>query len=93
MKKTLIVSLVCVNVVLLLALIVLNTDRAEAQSLRGGNDYLVVTGRIEATVDAVYVLDMKTRRLAAWRFDPNTKRLRPYKGRLMTADFGAAKTK
>jgi len=88
MKKTLIVTLVCVNVVLLAALIMVNLDRVDAQTLRGGNDYIMATGKIEANFDAVYVVDMKTRRLAAWRFDRTAKRLVPYKGRQLKMDFG-----
>lgn len=88
MKKTLIVSLVCVNVVLLAAVIAVNMGRAEAQILRGGNDYIMVTGKIEQAFDAVFVIDLRTRKLAAWRFDRTTKRMRPYKGRTLKADFG-----
>lgn len=87
MKRTLIVTLVCVNVVLLAALIGVNLNRAEAQTLRGGNDYIMATGKIEASFDAVYVIDLRTRSLAAWRFDRTAKRLRPYKGRKLASDF------
>lgn len=88
MKKPLIVALVCVNVVLLAALVALNLEPAQAQVMRGGNDYLMTTGRVEASFDAVYVIDLKTRRLAAWRFDRTRKRLIPYRGRSLVTDFG-----
>ena len=87
MKKPLIVALVCINVALLAALIGVNLNRAEAQTLRGGNDYILVTAKIEAAFDAVYVIDMRSRRLAAWRFDRTAKRLIPYKGRTLETDF------
>ena len=88
MKKALIVALVCVNVALLAALIGVNLNRAEAQTERGGNDYIMVTAQIEATpFDAVFVVDLKTRRMAGWRFDRTTKRMVPYKGRDLKADF------
>ena len=87
MKKALIVALVCVNVALLAALIAVNTSQAQAQTLRGGNDFIMATGKIESAFDAVYVIDMKSRRLAAWRFDRTARRLRPYKGRMLTTDF------
>jgi hypothetical protein len=87
MKKLLIVALVCINVALLAALVTVNVRPAQAQSFRGGNDYIMVTGKIEQAFDAVYVIDLKTRRLAAWRFDRTAKRLRPYKGRNFTQDF------
>jgi hypothetical protein len=87
MKKALIVALVCLNVALVAALLAVSTNRAEAQTLRGGNDYIMMTGRIEANFDAVYVIDMKTRRLAAWRFDRTNRKLVPYKGRVLDSDF------
>jgi len=89
MKKTLIVALVCVNVVLLAALLVVNMDKASAQTLRGGNLYIMTTGKIEATFDAVFVVDMKSRRIGAWRFDRTAKRLVAYKGRDLETDFKA----
>ena len=87
MKRALIVALVCINVALLAAVIGLNSPRAGAQTIRGANDYIMVTGKIESAFDAVYVIDMKSRRLAAWRFDRTAKRLVPYRGRLLTTDF------
>ena len=87
MRKALIVALVCLNVVLVAALLAVNVRRAEAQHLRGGNDFIMITGRIESSFDAVYVIDLKTRRLAGWRWDRTAKRLIPYKGRTLTQDF------
>ncbi len=89
MKKGLIVSLVCINVVLLAAVIGVDLRQADAQTFRGGNDYLMITGRIEAAFDAVYVIDLKSHRMAAWRFNRTTKRLQPYKGRSLATDFGS----
>ena len=88
MKKNLIVALVCVNVALLAALITVNLDRAEAQSIRGERNYLAVTARNASGRDAVWVLDLKTRRLAAFRFDPTTRRILAYGGgRGLVKDF------
>ena len=89
MKKTFIVALVCVNVVLLAALVAVDLDKASAQTLRGGNLFIMATGKIESTFDAVYVVDMKSRRIGAWRFDRTAKRLVSYKGRDLEADFKA----
>ena len=47
----------------------------------------MITGKIEAAFDAVFVVDLKSRRLAAWRFDRTAKRLVPYKGRQLPVDF------
>ena len=87
MKKTLIVVLVCVNVTLLAALIAVNLDRADAQVVRGGNDFIMATGKVESTFDAIYVIDMKTRRLGGWRFDRTAKRLARYQVRPLEVDF------
>ena len=87
MKRALIVALVCINVALLAALVGVNLRRADAQVARGGNDYIMVTGKIEASFDAIFIVDLQSRRLAAWRFDRTTKRLVPYKGRVLDTDF------
>lgn len=87
MKKALIVALVFVNVGLAAALIAGSVPPAQAQTIRGANDFLMMTGRIEQSFDAIYILDMQNRRLAAWQFDRTTKRLKPFKGRVLTTDF------
>lgn len=89
MKKTLIVALVCVNIALLAVLITVNLDQAEAQSVRGERNYMAVTARNASGRDAVWILDMSTRKLAAFRFDPTTKRILVYGGgRSLVSDFG-----
>ena len=88
MKKTLVVALVCLNVVLLVALVAgPGTQQARAQTMRGASDYIMITGKINKMVEALYVLDLKTRRLAAWRFDPQRRRLVPYRSRRLADDF------
>jgi len=87
MKRAIILALVCINLGLLAALIAGTVQEAQAQTMRGASDYLMVTGKIEANFDAIYILDLKTRRLAAWQFDRTAKRLRPFKGRVLTTDF------
>jgi hypothetical protein len=87
MKSALVVLLVCINLALLAALVVVNVSPANAQTERGANDYIMVTGKVEAGFDAVYVIDLKTRRLAAWRFDRTKKTLVAYKGRVLETDF------
>ena len=88
MKKALIVALVCINILLVAVLINFNATKAQAQTERGANDFLMVTGRIEAGFEAVWVLDLKSRRLGAWRFDRTSKKFVPYTGRILTTDFG-----
>ena len=89
MRTGLIVALVCVNVGLLLAL-VLGTavPSAQAQVAGGGTDYMMLTGKMQGTTaDALYVLDLASRKLIAFKFDPTTKRLVAMKGRLLVQDF------
>jgi len=89
MRRMLIVTLVCVNAALLLALVLgAKTPPANAQVVGGGADYLAVTGRIGSTNDAIYMIDLGQRKLAAFRYDPNTKDLQQYRGRDLVKDFG-----
>ena len=87
MKKTLIVALVCVNIVLVAVLINFTLNNAQAQTERGANNFIMVTGLVEPGLDGVYVIDLKTRKMGAWRFDRTAKRLVPYTGRTLTTDF------
>lgn len=88
MKKTVIIALVCVNVALLASLMLwATTPKANAQVLRGGADYLLMTGHIGSDWDAVYIIDMGSRRLLAWQFDKTKKRLVPIRGRQLKNDF------
>ena len=89
MKKALIVALVCINILLVAVLVNFNATTAQAQTERGANDFIMVTGRVESSFEAIWVLDLKTRRLGAWRFDRTSKKLVPYTGRILTTDFGS----
>jgi len=92
MKKTVIVALVCVNAALLVALVA-GTGAQPAYGQVLGANYLVVTGNVSADYDGIYVLDLATRRLAAWRYET---RRRPMglvsvgRGRELLRDFGRA---
>jgi hypothetical protein len=87
MKKTLIVGLVCVNIVLVAMLINYNLNKAQAQTERGANNFIMTTGLVEPGLEGVYVIDLKTRKMGVWRFDRTAKKLVPYKGRILTTDF------
>ena len=88
MKKTLIGSLVAINIALVLAL-VLGQNPAKAQQVpRGYPDYLAIAGRVATNVDCVFVLDMPKRKLAAFEFDPAAKRVMRYRARDLKKDFG-----
>ena len=88
MRKAIIVTLAAVNVALLLTLLLGGVaPRAEAQVLRGGNDYLMVTGNIGTSWEAVYIADLANRRLLALRYDKTTRRLAPLGNRRLADDF------
>lgn len=88
MKKVLIVALVCINIMLVAVLINANATTAQAQTERGANNYILVTGRVDSGIDAVYVIDLRTRKMGAWRFDRVAKRMLPYRGQDLKANFG-----
>ena len=88
MKRALIVTLVCLNLALIAALVLgASTPPARAQAFRGGADYLMVTAAFSSSNDAVYVLDMAQRRLVALAYDKTAKRLLPMRGRQLERDF------
>jgi len=95
MKKVAIVALVCVNAGLLVALMFgTGADKAQAQAIRGGSDYLVVTGKIQTNVDALYIIDTAKRSLTAWRFERRgtSGKLRQFRIQDLKTDFGGKKT-
>ena len=79
MKRFAIVVLMCVNVALVGALVARTLPQADAQARTAvaapPPNYLMMTGHMRFNEDAVYVLDVNTRMLAAWEFDHATKRL------------------
>ena len=91
MKNVLVVALKCLNAGLLVALIAgVGTEKAYGQVM--GSNCLVVTGNIRADYDAVYVIDLGRRRLAAWRYDaeqdpPRLVCITPNGGRDLKRDF------
>jgi hypothetical protein len=88
MKKALIVALVCINAALLLALVLgYGTPPAKAQVAGGATDYLMVTGRLIGEADAVYIIDLAKRRMAAWRFDKTNNKMVPMSGHELKRDF------
>lgn len=88
MKGALIVGLICVNLVLVAVLVFGATaPKAQAQVRGGGSDYTMVTGHVGSDWDAVYIVDLKTRRMGGWLFNKTTKRLDLYAGRDLNRDF------
>ena len=88
MKKKLIIVLACVNAALLAALMLgLWTPGAQAQVVGGGADYMMLTAHIGSDFDAVYIVELGTRRIAMLYVDKTTKRLRAFKGMRLLDEF------
>ena len=93
MKKALIAALIFINVGLLAWLLV-KVGTGEAQALPGEilrSNYIMITGHIREDDDALYVLDLATKRLAAWQFDITKKQLRPLGVRRLSTDIPTRK--
>lgn len=90
MKKILIISLVCLNVCLLAAVIFSShtMPQAQGQIVGGGVDYLMIPGRVGGGLSsqAVYVIDLATNRMAA-TYVNRDKKLAPVYGRKLDGDF------
>ena len=90
-RKAILVALAVLNFGLLGALFHLNQPTAQAQMAYRGmypvTNYVVMTGKIGETWDALYVIDLSTRKLAAWKWDRTTKRLVVLSGRVLDKDF------
>lgn len=89
MKQMILVALACLNAGLLVGLVfVASAPPAEAQIVGGGADYLVMTGAVAQNYDALYVLDLASRQLAAWKFDKKDNLLKLVGRRSLLRDFG-----
>jgi hypothetical protein len=88
MKKVLIIALVCLNVVLLAALAAgLAAPRAQAQTVGGGADYVMVSGYFGPMRGGAVVVDLARRRMAVFTFDKGTRRLIQTNTRDLYRDF------
>ena len=87
MKRLAIILLVCINVALLALVLGKTLPRAEAQTMRGASDYLLMTGRIDQDEEVLYVIDVARRRLGTMRYDRTQGRMVPYGSRDLTRDF------
>jgi hypothetical protein len=76
-KRTVISLLVCVNLILLTAIVLLSYSppKALAQGVSLASNYLLVAGEIQNEFDALYILDVRTRVLHAFYFDRTNKKL------------------
>lgn len=94
MKRAAIIALVCLNVVLLLALMWGSAvPRARAQG-RFRTDYLMVTARHPlGQAEALYIIDLGKERMAVLHFDLDRRRLVAVgdRGRDLKSDFRSDK--
>jgi hypothetical protein len=81
--------LVCINVMLLAAIVLCGTTPRTAVAQSGGlaDNYLMISGQIQSDRDALYVLDMQTRALHAFAFTRGTRELEWAGSRLLEQDF------
>ncbi|MFA6135345.1 MAG: hypothetical protein WC869_15140 [Phycisphaerae bacterium] len=84
MKKILIYALACINLALLGGLVASN---ARGQAARRGEDYLMLTGKVDSDMGAVYVVNLTNRNMAGWRFDPSSKKMVVLRMRSLDTDF------
>lgn len=91
MKQIVIAGLIFLNLALAGALMLgLSTRPAEAQVSGGANDYVAFTARIASDWDALYVIDLGSRRMAAWEFGKQSKKLEMIgRPKDLQRDFGA----
>jgi hypothetical protein len=89
MKNAVIVALVCVNLLILVALVVGtgSVPQAKAQGFVG-QDYMVIAAKIDKTEDVIFVTNLTKSRMLAFQFDQRKKQLVPYRGVRLLRDFG-----
>jgi hypothetical protein len=94
MKKQSLGALIALNGVLLLALLlvlVLPGPAADAQrrTNRGRGDYVMVAGEVTGRTDqsGIYILEMKSYRMAVVMYDSRTNRLQTMAGRNLGSDL------
>lgn len=71
----LVIALVLANVILLGALVHVNLPKAQAAGFKT-TDYVMVTGTIERNLDAVYIIDLASNKIASFAWDKTAKRVK-----------------
>jgi hypothetical protein len=92
MKGKLIVGLICLNVLLLAAIVTVNLQPSSAQSVLGApGEYMMTVGHMGGNQDTVYVTDLGKRYTMGFYVDVVTKNIVPVLGRDLVRDFGRGK--
>jgi hypothetical protein len=88
-KAAIIALLLVVNIGLLAAVVFSGTggSTAYAQAMPGSPKYLMVSGRIRETEQALYVVNLEKRMLAVFTFDQGEKKLKYNNRASLAADF------
>ncbi|MCK5114423.1 MAG: hypothetical protein KAR11_06645 [Phycisphaerae bacterium] len=88
-RKILIITLLCVNVVLIGVLV--STSMPEAQAQQGTpfpkTNYVAVTTKVNKDLDALCVIDLATQQMAVWKWNSGRKKLEPLSKRTLPSDF------
>lgn len=88
MKNVAIILLICINVGLILTLAVTAVSSATAQEgYFPSTNYIMVTGQIESGYEVIYIIDMASQRLGAWKYDLSSTKLKAYRGQELKVDF------
>jgi hypothetical protein len=76
-KSVWLTLLICVNLVLLTGIFIVGSPprAAQAQATALSGNYVVVTGNIQSTLDAVYLLDLRERMLHAFFYEKGARRM------------------
>lgn len=89
-KATCLTVLICLNLALLTGLVFATTSPpiANAQAATGlSKNYMIVTGEVQNEYDAVYLVDMATKKLYAFTWDRGRRQLKLVSGRELRRDF------
>jgi len=73
-KKTLVLTLVGLNVLLLGLLVHQAVPQAQAQSFRT-TDYVVMTARMGTSYQVLFIVDLNTKKMIGLKFDKTTKKM------------------
>lgn len=86
LKTIALVVLLGVNLALLGAVVNANLSSAQAAPYPTSN-YVVVTGKTQESKDSLYILDLSSQRLAAWKYDLSKRQMVPIGGQRLDRDF------
>lgn len=90
-RKVMIITLLCVNIALVGALVLTNIPKAQAQQGTPFpiTNYIAVTTRVNTDLDALCVIDLATQQMAVWKWNAGRQRLETVQRRnSLSGDFG-----